>query len=243
MRPEVTLSTPEILNSTMPILYETGYSDWPYGLSGSCYPVRWKSTLYIISAFHCFKNFQIKPESLLYPFPRTRTSFLGFTEVLRAKLNQSNDDKHYDQVMLKVSEHELLEEIHEVNALDLSVESSVIDPISEDVKEVWLRGYPLENPGHGIDFELEKIRTQAFVTNGLIATRRSLYEHCYYLKVKTPFPSGMGPNGMSGSAVYIRDKGNNVRLAGTIIEYNDLTNEYLAIDAKILQGALRSADA
>ncbi|NTU50085.1 MAG: hypothetical protein HGA87_04230 [Desulfobulbaceae bacterium] len=32
---------PNILKSTQPLLYETGFDEWPYAYAGSCFPVRW----------------------------------------------------------------------------------------------------------------------------------------------------------------------------------------------------------
>jgi len=50
------MEVPNILDSTKPVLYQTGYEEWPYAYAGSCFPVRWKNNLYIVSAFHCFEN-------------------------------------------------------------------------------------------------------------------------------------------------------------------------------------------
>ena len=58
------------------------------------------------------------------------------------------------------------------------------------------------------------------------------------VKVKTPFPEGFSPIGMSGSALYGMDRNGNVRFSGTVIEFNEYTNEYMVIDASILSGVL-----
>lgn len=58
------------------------------------------------------------------------------------------------------------------------------------------------------------------------------------VKVKTPFPEGFSPIGMSGSALYGMDRSGNVRFGGTVIEFNEYTNEYMVIGAAILSGLL-----
>jgi hypothetical protein len=63
------------------------------------------------------------------------------------------------------------------------------------------------------------------------------------LKVKTPTPEGMSPDGMSGSAVYGVDHNGNAKLAGTVIEYNSITNEFLVIDSIVLSKMLETENA
>lgn len=58
------------------------------------------------------------------------------------------------------------------------------------------------------------------------------------VKVKTPFPEGFSPIGMSGSALYGMDRNGNVRFGGTVTEFNEYTNEYMVIGAAILSGLL-----
>ena len=58
------------------------------------------------------------------------------------------------------------------------------------------------------------------------------------VKVKTPFPEGFSPIGMSGSALYGMDRNGNVRFGGAVIEFNEYTNEYMVIGAAILPGLL-----
>lgn len=231
------MRTKNILYSTQPILYETGCEDWPYALLGSCFPVRWENKLYIISAFHCYENHKLKPENTLYPFPGDECKFVGFTNILRAKSNEDNDQKHCDQVILEVSIYDV-DKLKDLNTLDLSYSDSILDINSSEVKDVWLRGYLWGNSNHYIDYEAKKIQKQAFLTNGLVSKNKSPYDYCFYLKVKTPTPHDMSPNGMSGSPVYVEDQIGNLRLAGTIIGYNEIRKEYLAIDAKILRTIL-----
>lgn len=57
------------------------------------------------------------------------------------------------------------------------------------------------------------------------------------VKVKTPFPEGLSPIGMSVSA-YGMDRSGNVRFGSTVIEFNEYTNEYMVIGAAILSGLL-----
>lgn len=201
--------------------------------------------LYIVSAFHCYENHQVNPDATLYPIPTTTTEYFGFSCILRAKINGSTDLKHYDQIALQVSS-----ELHPntqtdpVKAIDLS-DSDMITKLTDPdaVTDVWFRGYLLENSSHAVDYELSKIRSQAYVTNGFVSSKKSNFEYCCYVKVITPTPRGMSPNGMSGSAVYASDKHGKLRFAGTVIEFNELAKEFLVIDATVLRALLEKDNA
>lgn len=235
---------PNILDSTKPILYETGYDEWPYAYAGSCFPVRWKNKLYIVSAFHCYENHQVGPEATLYPIPTKSDHFFGFCCKLRAKVNEAKDLKHYDQILLQVSpDIHSTEELDSVNAFDLSNTQMLISLSSQDISDVWLRGFIFDNPDHAVDYDASKIKQQAYVTNGFVSSRKSIFDYCHMLKVKTPVPSGMSSNGMSGSAVYAVDNKGNVRFAGTVIEHNSFTDEFLVIDSMVLSELLRAENA
>ncbi len=235
---------PSILNSTKPILYETGYEEWPYGYAGSCFPVRWRNNLYIVSAFHCYKNHQVDPEKTLYPIPTDSNNYFGFCCKTRAKVNKAGDLKHYDQILLQVSaDIHSDEQINSVNAFDLSDTNHYISLSNRNIKDIWLRGYLLKNPIHSIEYEKHIIRQQAYLTNGYVSSRKSMFDFCFMLKVKTPVPEGLTPNGMSGSPVYAIDYNNSIRFAGTIIEHNSYTDEFLVIDSVILQELLRRINA
>jgi len=238
------IEQPKILDSTKPILYETGNDKWPYAYAGSCFPVRWKNNLYIVSAFHCFENHQVNPEATLYPIPLNSDDFFGYCSKLRARVKEAKDLKHYDQILLQVSpDVHRKEAIDSVNAFDLSNTEMLISLSSQEIMEVWLRGFLLENPDHTVDYENYKIKQQAYVTNGFVSSRKSLFDYCHMLKVKTPTPEGMSPNGMSGSAVYVVDKNGVVKFAGTVIEHNSFTDEFLVIDSTVLSELLRAENA
>jgi len=230
---------PRILKSTQPLLYETGFDEWPYAYAGSCFPVRWDGRLYIVSAYHCYENHQIAPESTLYSIPSDPRRFFGFCNTLRGKVQGASDQKHLDQIALEVSC-----EIHDkaaldsVDALDLSMQENAISLSDSSLSDVWLRGFVFDNPTHEVCFENKKIRQQAYVTNGIVSSRKSTFDHCHMVKVKAPIPEGFSPRGMSGSAVYGMDRNGNVRFSGTVIEFNEYTNEYMVIDASILSGVL-----
>lgn len=234
-----------IINSTKPILYDTGYEEWPYAYAGSCYPVRWKSNLYIISAHHCYKNHDVKPEKTLYPIPGSDPlQFYGFDFKLTAQIKKLEDEKHKDQVILVVSK-----ELHAQNiinltyAIDLSEDENLVSLSDPEIVDVLLRGYLLANPSHKIDYDSKKLRPQAYVVNGIISSRESGSDFCHLLKVKIPFPENLSPNGMSGSPVYAINRNRVLGLSGTIIEFNIFTNEFLVIDSLVLRELLKRENA
>lgn len=111
-------------------------------------------------------------------------------------------------------------------------------PGHASLSDVWLRGFVFDNPAHEVCYENSKIRQQAYVTNGMVSSRNSTFDNCHMVKVKTPIPDGFSPRGMSGSAVYGVDLHGNIRFGGTVIEFNEYTNEYMVIDSAVLAGVL-----
>jgi len=158
------MDTPPILEATKPVLYETGYDEWPYSYAGSCFPVRWGNKLYIVSAFHCYENHQLNPEDTLYPIPADKNEFFGFCYTLRAKTEEAEDSKHYDQILLQVSTEIHSEaQINSVDAIDLSSIESIITLSDREIKDIWLRGYLSENPSHEISHDERKIKQHVLV--------------------------------------------------------------------------------
>ena len=230
----------DLLKSTKPILYETGHDEWPYAFSGTCYPVKHNKALFIVSAFHCYSNFKIAPENTLYPRPDDPTGFFAFDATLRAHAQQSKDDEHHDQVLLKVAtSHHAATETDKVVALDLANPANARLPTSNDIKDFWIRGYPFDCPKHGIDYGLKKISYQAYTTNGALSTNKSPFYFCYLIRMITPIPSGMSPNGMSGSPLYGITHNHQPVYCGTIIKHSEFMDEYLVIGPEVLFNALK----
>ena len=230
-----------LLNSTKPILYETGFDEWPYALSGTCFPVRYGDALFIVSANHCYDNIGISPEQTLYPRPDDPSGFFGFDLKVRARSPQAKDDKYYDQVVLRVAgSHHTKEEIEKVVALDLAERSSSLLPTSSRIQDIWLRGYPFDCPEYLIDYDQHTIRQQAYVTNGCITTSKAPFDFCYYIKMITPILPGMSPKGMSGAPAYGVTSRGKPAYCGTVIEYNTIINEHLVIGPEVLVNSFRS---
>jgi hypothetical protein len=231
-----------LLDSTQPVLYETGDDDYPYGLSGTCFPIRYNGVLFIITAFHCYLNFNIKPEQTLYPSPQDPTVFFAFDRTIRGRRPEAKDDEHYDQIALRVSRvHHPQAQTDALPALDIAVPGSVVLPTSSRIKQLWIRGYPHDAPKHGIDHSSKKITKQAFTTNGHIDVAKARFDFCYSVRMTTPIPAGMHPNGMSGSPIYgVLDDGAPV-FCGTIILFNKITSVYIAIGPEVLVAVLKGA--
>ena len=163
---------------------------------------------------------------------------------MTAKTKDIEDEKHKDQVILVVSNDLHTPNILELpNAIDLSDIKNIVSLSEPGIKDVWLRGYLLENPSHEIDYDSKKLKPQAYVTNGIISSRESSSDFCHLLKVKTPFPDGLSPNGMSGSPVYAINQQGELGLSGTIIEFNTYTKEFLVIDSAVLRELLKRENA
>lgn len=229
-----------LLRSTQPVLYETSSEEFPYALAGTCYPVKYGETLFIVSAFHCYKNFGINPEQTLYSRPDDKRTFFAFDQQTRAQAERATDEEHYDQVVLRVamSKH-TQEEIDRVVALDLALPSNSRPPANSDLKDLIVHGYPFDAPQYGIDYDLKKITHQAYTTNGALGIGKAPYDFCYSIRMITPIPDGMHPNGMSGSPIYGITYTNNPVYCGTIIRYGSATGEYIVIGPEILVSNLK----
>lgn len=103
-----------------------------------------------------------------------------------------------------------------------------------------MRGYPFDCPKYGIDYDRTTISYQAYTTNRALSVKESSYDYCYLIRMKTPIPSGMSPNGISGAPVYGITKDNTPVYCGTIIKHNYITGEYLMIGAEVLVNTLKS---
>ena len=233
-----------LLQATKPILFETNDEESPYGLCGTCYPVKYKNDLFIVSAFHCYDNFEVDPKNTLYPRPEDPNSFFAFDKKVRAKAVQSKDKKHDDQIFLRVAKsHHSDSEIDKVIALDLADSFNSQLPTSNEIKDIRVRGYPFGCPNYKIDYDRNKIHQQAYTTNGILSVNKASYDFCYYIEMITPIPVGMSPNGMSGSPIYGITQSQKPVYCGTIIEFSTTSGEYLVIGPEVLVNALREFQA
>ena len=230
----------ELLTSTKPIVYETNSEEYPYALSGTCYPVKYDRTLFIVSAYHCYENSKIDPEQTLYPRPEYPKGFFAYDLKSRAHADQAADDEHYDHVVLRVAaSHHSQDEIDKVVALDLALPGNSKLPNSGEIKDFIIRGYPFDAPKYAIDYDLKKISQQAYVTNGSLGVSAAPYDFCYSIRMIAPIPVGMHPNGMSGTPLYGVTHNDKPVYCGMIIRYWSLTGEYVFVGPEIIVNALR----
>ncbi len=229
----------ELLMSTKPILYDTGDEHWPYAYSGTCFPVRFRDALYVVSADHCYKNFGIEPQQTMYPMPGDPRTAFPFDLKVRAEAPSAKDPKHKDQVILRVAQSAPKDA---VVALDLGDPHNSRLPTSGRLRDIVLRGYPWDCPKHEIDYSNEAIRSQAYTTNGRISATPAEFDYCYYVRLIAPIPNGMTPNGMSGSPLYGVTLSGRPVFCGMVIEYNYITKEYLAVGPEVLVNALLKLD-
>jgi len=240
----MSMEPPNILSATKPLLYETGVDDWPYAFAGTCFPLRYGNRLYILSAKHCFTNHSVRPEDMLYPTPLDQRTFFAFDTKIEGCVPTATSDLHSDFLAMRVasSKHND-DELRLQTAMDVSDGGNVIKPTSQALMDVWLRGYPFDCPAHEIDYDGESIRSQAYTTNGGgVDVKDSQYDHCYWLRLKTPIGSDMSPCGMSGSPVYgIRRKDAGSVFLGLLTCFEPESKRYLFIGAEVIVGLLRKA--
>lgn len=233
----------DLLLSTQPIIFEELDETEPYDYSGTCYPVKYKGSLFIVSAYHCYKTCNIEPEGTLFPLPSDPQEFFAFDRTYRFRVPTSNDEEHYDHVCLRVAGTSLSDsKFDKVNALDLAIQSNAKLPTSNEIKDFWIRGFPHDAPKHRIDYEQKTISKQAYCTNGVLHVKKAPSDFCYIIGMKTPIPSGMHPNGISGSPVYGITFANQPVYCGTIIKYSEGSGEYFVIGPEIIVNGLNSLE-
>jgi hypothetical protein len=86
---------------------------------------------------------------------------------------------------------------------------------------------------------LNKISYQAYTTNGALSVSKSPFDFCYLIRMVTPVPDGMSPNGMSGSPIYGITQSQDAVYCGTIIKHSKYTDEYLVVGPEVLVNALK----
>jgi hypothetical protein len=226
----------QYLKLTKPILYETNIEKYPYAYAGTCFPIKWKNILYIITAKHCIKNHKISEEDILYPNPNDSRDFLAFNEKYFIEIT-SKDREIDDVVILKVAATEDFskDDIINFDVIDISKENNITILRNELVEDLFLRGYPFELDSHEILYDEDIIRQRAYTTNGFKKIKRSnLYEHCYNISFIEPIPEGISPNGMSGSPIFAL-KNNRLVFCGMVTKFNEITKDYLIIGAEVIK--------
>jgi len=235
-----------ILNYTKPLLYDTDYEGYQYANAGSCFLLKWKKKLYIISAKHCFDKHSVQAKNIMYPIPNSEYH-LGINN----QFDINSQEEYADQVILEVKLDTQSKVLFDSSTIiDLSYPTSIISFDDSKISDIYIRGFPLNNDNHDIKHEERKIQQQAYLTNGLIKTRKSNDDDCFYLKMKHPTynytlenndDNAKQANGMSGSPVYAIDINSNIYFVGIIIKYNKITSEYLVINAHITREFISKA--
>jgi hypothetical protein len=237
----VKMNHPNVLEATKPLLYETGVEEYPYQYAGTCFPLRCYGELYILSAKHCYTNHQLKPECTLFPVSTDPRSFYAFDRIYQGSIPGASDDQHSDFIALRVaknkhSKEELLTQV----ALDLSTDNTVSLATNKRLIDVWVRGYPFENPKYGVDYDAHAIRSQAYTTNnGGLDVTRSPFDRCYWLNLKAPVPPNVSPNGMSGSPVYGIHFSGRILFLGIITCFDRASSNYLLVGSEVVANLLR----
>ncbi|MBM6550312.1 hypothetical protein [Marinomonas ostreistagni] len=238
----------KLISTTQPGLYESSgeYKEYyPYIFAGTCFAIRSHGRTYIVTAKHCSVNCELSPLDLLYAKHETSDEFFGYDQ--SSTINAPDSQKYADLIALRISEDESRIAL-KLPCLDLTNPYLCIDLSTEDINDVIIRGYPYINPNYSIDYDSGKIKYSGYRTNKMTHVRKGSLEHCTYIKMETPIhPELTSPNkkinanGMSGSPVYALDKNNNIRFAGTIIGYNDMTDEYLIVNSYIIKEFLHKS--
>ena len=134
----------DLLDSTSPILYETGDDEFPYAYAGTCFPIKYKNALYIVSAYHCFKNWNIAPSQTMYMTPDDARATFAFDFQDRPSITTARDCKHKDIVILHMAPSKHAQgQIDRVVALDVAVPYNSKVPTSTNLSQMAMCRVPL----------------------------------------------------------------------------------------------------
>lgn len=205
----------ELVRCSLPVLAEGTDPAYPYWFGGTCFLVRSRGKLVVLTARHVLAN-KTKDE-LRIQRNLDAIHFLKLSWLYTDQTPDSYDNDYADWALFTVAEEadEGMERI--VPALDLDVLSSVGMPPSSKNSQLILSGYPSAHSK--IDYEKKRLRwTSILATASYVG--RSPSSACEQLRFDD-LSKVEGLDGMSGSPVFLLgpDGGNprTVAFAGMLI--------------------------
>lgn len=215
-------------------IWELDTEEWPFQLAGTFAPVRFESSLYLITAKHVAQNMRLQHNQAMYYLSDGR--FFSYDFVINETFNNQLDEDYFDDfVLLKVSRDGCCVDFENENGLFVfNIDNEV--SFKDCLLDVYIRGCPspVEFSGTMIDAEKQKISQQCFMTNGYLNIREE--QGCFYLKMKNPTSEEFAndPQGMSGTVVYGVNDQCLAGILGIIIGFNKITMEYQVLPAKAI---------
>jgi hypothetical protein len=225
-----------VLDLTQGIIWETGLEGYDYSVTGSCFPLRYKNSLYIVTALHVLRNLCREPKDMMYIVGSDKRNAFSYDLFI---FGNEQLGKKNDFCLSRVTNPELMGALKFGSIFDL--EKDLLSISADSLHDLYIRGYPEELKGNFVDYDSGKISTQAYMTNGFERIRQIDEPGCSCIKMKTPvdLKFNNNPNGMSGSPVYGINKALKPGICGIMIGYNKFTDEYLIINASSILDSLK----
>jgi hypothetical protein len=189
----------ELVNCALPVLSEYDSDEYPYFFGGTCFLVKHRGDLFVVTARHVLKQ---KPvEDLRIPRRPSSRTFLTLRTSWTApdELLQCEDPDQYDWQIVRADWPELDADDPLSSVLDLdAIPSATMKVLPEGYKMV-VRGFPTQLSA--IAFEAMRIKWQAFAGTGMYVGPASWHK-CHTLRLDEP-DAVASYDGLSGSPVFV----------------------------------------
>lgn len=227
---------PQCLDFVYPIIHEYDDDKYRYSMHGTCFICSYGQELFIITAQHCLDNCNLQPKNFFIPVASNYRISLSLKDSFEIKEENNQNSFRTDICVIGINKSDHPQnEIDSLKVLDISKNILQNSIFESNIEDVWMRGFPEENPEHFIDYDRRKITVQGYITNGFIKSRKDNLQNCTYIKMKTPLPPKLTEaRGMSGAPIYAIQLNKQIVFGGMVIGFNDLTNEYQIIDANFI---------
>ncbi|MGD0679698.1 MAG: hypothetical protein ABSC94_30290, partial [Polyangiaceae bacterium] len=173
----------ELVSCALPVMSEYDSDAYPYFFGGTCFLVRYKESLFIVTACHVLKD--KSADALRIPRRPSSRTFLVLRHIWRApsELLAHEDPEKYDWAVIGADWPSPDADDPLSPVLDLDAMGIAAMKVLPDGYKLVVRGFPKELSG--IDFESLRIRWQAFAGTGTYAGEPG-WDKCHTLKLDDP---------------------------------------------------------
>jgi hypothetical protein len=191
----------QLLDCAKPLLFEDGWDGYDYSGGGTFFLAKYRSRFYGVTAQHCLRHRDKNTVRLMFEESAPNgDAFMPLRCVHELNDPKAGPEDYTDIALLEIDETEL-EERQRLSTRFLDLDDLSRKPvIIEGGEKLVTRGFP--NCLGGIDYDLHKIRVQAFTFDGTYGGRSDAaqVEKLMFAELPTDI-SSLG--GLSGSPVFL----------------------------------------
>ncbi|MFT7043820.1 MAG: V8-like Glu-specific endopeptidase [Candidatus Azotimanducaceae bacterium] len=211
-----------ILNTSIPVIIETGADEWPYSVRGTFFTIKIGGESYVVTARHVVHGNDENTVFFRYK-NNSRFSLPLDQEIKNTSYMDESSPEYTDIILYRINKNETDEEFI---SIDLNLSETPWERLSKGDNLV-IRGYPSE---------LQKVldsgvKEQAVIINAKYLNR-AVTENCHDIEL-FPTETFTFHDGYSGSPVFLK-KNSDFKFAGILIKADSFNNKGLFVDASVL---------